>query len=96
MHIFCNSRSNGIDETIRCPVDMDDKAFDDFARKYTEKTSFEIPLSLTETTMKQYDYEIYHGISDIYIEIYPYIEFVCYNFFITKIVESCMTVLKSV
>lgn len=56
MHIFCNSRSNGIDETIRCPVDMDDKAFDDFARKYAEKTSFEIPLSLTETTMKQYDY----------------------------------------
>ncbi|XP_065930933.1 probable DNA double-strand break repair Rad50 ATPase isoform X3 [Magallana gigas] len=51
------SKSNGIDETIRCPVDMDDKAFDDFARKYTEKTSFEIPLSLTETTMKQKLYD---------------------------------------
>lgn len=56
MHIFCYSRSNNIEETILCPVDMDDKAFDDFARKYTEKTSFEIPPSLTETTMKQYDY----------------------------------------
>ncbi|XP_065930932.1 calponin homology domain-containing protein DDB_G0272472 isoform X2 [Magallana gigas] len=54
---YIDNRSNGIDETIRCPVDMDDKAFDDFARKYTEKTSFEIPLSLTETTMKQKLYD---------------------------------------
>lgn len=58
MHIFCFSRSNGIEDTIHvpCPVDMDDKVFDDFARKHTEKTSFKIPPSWTETTMKQYDY----------------------------------------
>lgn len=55
MHIFCYSRSNNIEETILCPVDMDDKAFDDFARKYTEKTNFEIPPSWSKTTMKQYD-----------------------------------------
>lgn len=55
MHIFCYSRSNGIEETIRCPDNMDDQAFDDFARECTEAT-FEIPSSWTKITMKQYDY----------------------------------------
>lgn len=96
MYIFCNFRLNGIDEMICCFVDMDDKVFDDFVRKYIEKISFEILFFLIEIIMKQYDYQIYYGILDIYIEIYLYIEFVCYNFFIIKIVESCMIVLKSV
>uniref|UniRef100_A0A8W8KUD0 Mitochondria-eating protein n=1 Tax=Magallana gigas TaxID=29159 RepID=A0A8W8KUD0_MAGGI len=46
------SRSNGIEETIRCPDNMDDQAFDDFARECTEAT-FEIPSSWTKITMKQ-------------------------------------------
>lgn len=58
MHIFCYSRSNGIEETIRCPDNMDDQAFDDFARECTEAT-FEIPSSWTKITMKQYDYLIF-------------------------------------
>lgn len=52
MHIFCNFRLNGIDEMICCFVDMDDKVFDDFVRKYIEKISFEILFFLIEIIMK--------------------------------------------
>lgn len=54
MHIF-SYRSNFEEETPRCPDDMDDKAFDDFARECTE-TTFEIPSSWNKITMKQYAY----------------------------------------
>ncbi|XP_052721753.1 uncharacterized protein LOC128192810 isoform X2 [Crassostrea angulata] len=46
------SKSNFEEETPRCPDDMDDKAFDDFARECTE-TTFEIPSSWNKITMKQ-------------------------------------------
>uniref|UniRef100_K1RSL5 Uncharacterized protein n=1 Tax=Magallana gigas TaxID=29159 RepID=K1RSL5_MAGGI len=49
-------RSNIEEETIRCPDNMDDKAFDDFARECLEAT-FEIPSSWTETTIKQKLYD---------------------------------------
>eukprot|EP00105_Crassostrea_gigas_P043197 XP_019927345.1 PREDICTED: uncharacterized protein LOC105339240 [Crassostrea gigas] len=50
------SKSNIEEETIRCPDNMDDKAFDDFARECLEAT-FEIPSSWTETTIKQKLYD---------------------------------------
>lgn len=52
---ICYSRSTSIEETIRCPDNMDDKAFDDFARECTE-TNLETPSFWTKTTMKQYEY----------------------------------------
>lgn len=45
------SKSKFKEQTIRCADNLDDKAFDDFARECIE-TTVEIPSSWTETTMK--------------------------------------------
>lgn len=52
MYIFCYFRLNNIEEMIFCFVDMDDKVFDDFVRKYIEKISFEILFFWFKIIMK--------------------------------------------
>lgn len=56
MHIFYNSKSNNINKTIHYPININNKNFNNFTKKYTKKTNFKIPPSLTKTTIKQYNY----------------------------------------
>lgn len=56
MHIFfIYPRTKFEEETIRCPDNIDDEAFDDFARECIE-TTVEIPSFWTQTAIKQYAY----------------------------------------
>lgn len=54
MHTFCYCRSNFNEETMNFPSDMNDEAFDDYARKLCPGPTYEIPHFSAKTAMKEY------------------------------------------